>query len=343
MEHRISFEHRFSCFWGNLTPCLDERPTALFFDEGAFLHHGAWAMRLFPKARTHFLVREKTERELARLQTALFQDKWPKDSLFIAFGGGSCLDLTAYLASTYLRGVSLQLIPTTLLAMVDAAIGGKTGIDTPFGKNSLGTFWFPEKISFDPAFLSTLSQEALLCGLAEMLKLGLATDRDLWDLLKPPVPSDWLPWIQRSVEKKLEIVLLDPLEKTGTRELLNFGHTLGHALELAGGWPHGIAVALGCLAESFFSSQEGLLPKGDWEEIQERYRLFGYTFPPLPPLGDVRALLRRDKKSRRGNVRAILLERIGKAAAAHGIEIHNEEAFLKAIELCRMSSSVPAF
>ena len=166
-----------------------------------------------------------------------------RDGWIIGFGGGSTTDVAGFTAATYLRGVRWVAVPTTLVGMVDAAIGGKTGINTGEGKNLVGAFHFPQQVFLDPSFLETLPAEERRAGMAEIVKTGLLAGRELWSL-----PEEEM--IRACAAFKAAVVLSDPYEREGRRAILNLGHTFAHALEAASEYAlrHGDAVALGLLA-----------------------------------------------------------------------------------------------
>jgi 3-dehydroquinate synthase len=205
-----------------------------------------------------------------------------RKDLLICLGGGVVTDIGAFVASTYLRGIPFVQVPTSLLAMVDAGIGGKTGVDLQHHKNRVGTFAFPVCTVCDPVFLQTLPVREWKEGSAEMYKHAIIADAVLWSILKEhpvhPELSDEM--LERAVNVKLNIVHLDPLEK-GLRKVLNFGHTIGHAYEsfrLSAGDPvsHGFAVALGMQVEARLARRSGCLEEEPYSEIIDTLRqVFG--------------------------------------------------------------------
>lgn len=276
-----------------------------------------------------FLVEEgekaKTREMKEHLEDQLFEKKCGRDTLFIALGGGVLTDLVAFVASTYMRGAPLILIPTTLLGMIDAAIGGKTGVNTSFGKNLIGSFYHPEVIFIDLAYLSTLPQLEWKNGLAEILKYGLIADASLWDFCKTHT-NDWQQNLEHIISSSLQTVIhiieQDPLEQTGYRRILNFGHTVGHALEKISHYemPHGQAVALGCIAESFLSHHLSHLSSDAFQEIDSLYKKLAFPLN-LPYLFDKKAFLdamQLDKKTKAGKVRSVLIDKIGHALPFEG-------------------------
>jgi 3-dehydroquinate synthase len=247
----------------------------------------------------------KTRATKEKLEDALLSQGYSRDTTLIALGGGVVTDLVGFLASTFCRGVGLILIPTTLLAMVDAAIGGKTGVNTEHGKNMIGSFYAPEKLFILPGFLKTLPEKEWKSGTVEMLKAGLIADAEFFhEFSNIPITQA----IDRAIEIKRRIIALDPQEK-GLRRVLNLGHTIGHALETLSDYQisHGEAVAAGIVLEARMAYEMGLLKKEAFEEIQKR-------FPPVMVSFDFQAvfdLIRRDKKAADGLPRFVLLQDIG--------------------------------
>ncbi|MBS0624449.1 MAG: 3-dehydroquinate synthase [Verrucomicrobia bacterium] len=252
----------------------------------------------------------KTRENKQLLEDELLKRGFGRDTLLIGIGGGVVTDMTAFLASTYMRGVPLVLIPTTLLAMVDASLGGKTAVDTPFGKNLIGSFYHPRTIYIDFDFLKSLPKKEKLNGLAEMLKYGLIWKKEIWDQLKNRTDPESL--IEACASSKISIVKEDPEEK-GLRRILNFGHTIGHALEYQSHYkiPHGEAVAIGCLAESHMSMELGYLPKQSLEEIVGVFKAYKFPLKIAPPANRFWEALAIDKKGIKNEARFVLLDEIG--------------------------------
>jgi len=257
----------------------------------------------------------------------LFKHGADKKSLLINLGGGVVSDVGGFVASTFKRGITYVNIPTSLLAMVDAAIGGKTGINYAGAKNQIGTVYEPEKIIIYPPFLQTLPHEEFMSGLAEMFKHGLIADENYYRQLKnyPSYPMSAL--IHRSVEIKTSITEKD-LHESGMRQILNFGHTVGHAVEsylAEEGTPitHGHAVALGMIAEAFISVHTTGLSRRAYEDIKQIF--LTYYNPAVIHHADSEKLtdiMRLDKKNRNGEIKFTLLENIGKAV--WGISVPDE-------------------
>lgn len=256
---------------------------------------------------------------------ALSEYKVSRHDLIINLGGGLVTDMGGFIASVYKRGIDFVHIPTSLLAMVDASIGGKTGIDLGRFKNQLGVFSNPQVIYIDPVFLATLPPNELANGYAEMLKHALIASKKHWEELTGKELNLGLDAIKTSIEIKNQIVTADPKE-SGERKKLNFGHTFGHALE---GFflhsdeqlQHGHAVALGLLCESYISHKRGFLPTTAFHDIVQT--LCGIY--PIPELDDtqfdaIHELMQHDKKNKDGNILCVLLEDIGKAIIDQRLE-----------------------
>lgn len=253
----------------------------------------------------------KSEKIFKQLLEALFLKKVGRDGLLIALGGGSLLDLVGFIASIYLRGIGLVFYPTTLLAIVDAAIGGKTAINTSFGKNLIGSFYPADAIFCDFHMLRTLDEKELFNGYAEILKMALIYDPSIFE--KATLEEK----IYQAIVAKVEIVTKDPEDK-GIRAILNFGHTIAHGLEAISSFqiPHGKAVAMGSLVEAFLSYEKKLLSSSDFAFIYALYQGkmgdFSRQFLQHYERKKFRESLYYDKKQKEGKVHCILLEKIGK-------------------------------
>ncbi|WP_158795844.1 3-dehydroquinate synthase [Pedobacter sp. L105] len=238
--------------------------------------------------------------------------------LVINLGGGVITDMGGFVASTYKRGVDFINIPTTLLSQVDASVGGKTGIDIDNVKNMVGTFSLPQAVFIEAEFLKTLPKRELLSGFAEMIKHGLIADKAYYYELKAAnYQNITTAAIHRSVEIKNEVVTEDPLEK-GRRKILNFGHTIGHAVESYSlskdkkPLTHGEAIAIGMICEAWLSHKNSTLAEDELEEIRAyissvypAYRIKEKSFEKLSEL------MQSDKKNEHGNILFTLLESIG--------------------------------
>jgi len=242
-----------------------------------------------------------------------------RHDLIINLGGGVITDLGGFIASTYKRGISFINIPTTLLAQVDASIGGKTGIDLGPYKNQIGTFAHPDYVLINPNYLKTLDDTHMLSGYAEMLKHGLIQSESHWTALKNTSPKNIvnnLDLIIDSIQIKKNIVEQDPFE-TNMRKSLNFGHTIGHGIE---GYfldqnnmiPHGYAVAWGIVAETYIAFKSGLLDKTKWDEI---YYVISDVFPklnlPLEAINQILELMKNDKKNADNEINFTLISDLG--------------------------------
>jgi len=257
----------------------------------------------------------------------LTKQKVARDALFINLGGGVVTDIGGFVASTYKRGISFINYPTTLLGMADAAIGGKTGIDFEGYKNQVGLFANPVSVVIDPIFLHTLEDIQWQSGFAEVMKYGLIMDRDLWYILAGKNYRDIDEWnniITRAARDKIDIVQYDALEK-GIRKNLNFGHTIGHAIEshyLNRDHPvtHGQAIAAGMICETWISSRIFEMDCTRTQEIVSMIDLnfskFDLTEDMIPELID---LMRQDKKVREGKLKFSLIRKLGKAT--HDVEV----------------------
>ncbi|MFZ2899607.1 MAG: 3-dehydroquinate synthase [Saprospiraceae bacterium] len=242
-------------------------------------------------------------------------------SVLLNLGGGVVGDMGGFCASTYMRGIDFVQIPTTLLAQVDASIGGKLGVDFQHYKNMVGLFADPQAVFIHLPFLQTLPARELRSGYAEVIKHSLIGDAGLWEKLQShpdPATVNWEEILPRALLVKKKIVEADPLEK-GLREVLNFGHTVGHAIEtwaLSQGLDvlHGEAVAAGMIAEVRLSHQQAGLPQ---KEMQQVVAFLEKGFPSIPigPEIDLWAIMRKDKKNRGGQIRMALLEAVGRAKA----------------------------
>lgn len=243
-----------------------------------------------------------------------------RGSLLVNLGGGVITDLGGFVASAFKRGIAFINIPTTLLAQVDASVGGKTGVDLGALKNEVGVFAEPQQLFVWPTFLKTLPKRELTSGLAEILKHGLVSDAEYWDrcISTDLLDADELAEIiEHSIRIKSAIVAADPNE-TGERKKLNFGHTIGHAVEglvlerEEKTLLHGEAVALGLICESWISVQESKLPEAQHADIVRNICRY-FPLQSLNPMDDHRLieLMRHDKKNEKGDIRMVLLKSIG--------------------------------
>ncbi len=259
--------------------------------------------------------RHKNLQTVQRIWKTLMKHHADRNALLVNLGGGVIIDLGGFAASTYKRGIKFINIPTTLLAMVDAAIGGKTGIDFGGGKNPIGAFAEAEEVIVDPVFLETLPQREVLSGLAEILKYGFIADANLLNVNL----ENYQQCIPRCGEIKREIVAKDPTEK-GLRKVLNFGHTLGHAIEshtLTTENPllHGEAVALGMLGALWLSVKQLCLDKSVLQNFEDQLPMLlseteiGLSESDIEP---ILSYLVHDKKNKGEEPQFVLLQAVGK-------------------------------
>lgn len=263
--------------------------------------------------------RIKTLATVERLQRLLLRKGCDRGSILVGVGGGVVCDITGFAASTYMRGIRFGFVPTTLLAQVDAAIGGKNGVSLDRYKNVIGVFRQPEFVISDPRFLASLPAREVRNGLSEIVKSGAIADRELFREIEDSVErilagdKDVLSrLIERAAGIKVRLVAADEQEQ-GPRAKLNFGHTIGHAVERTGGLSHGAAVSIGMAAAARLSTAWGLLPDG---EARRLIRLLARLGLPTAVPTDKRRLLAsiaRDKKKDGRSVRFILLRKIGSA------------------------------
>lgn len=279
--------------------------------------------------------RSKDLSQVTPLLSFLAQNHLDRTCPVVALGGGVIGDLAGFVAAIYLRGVPLIQIPTTLLSMVDSSVGGKTGVNLPEGKNLVGSFYQPELVLADLDTLSTLPEREQRAGMAEIIKYGVIADASLFLKVAQGRPRSMVDIIRRSVEIKAEIVAADERETTGRRALLNFGHTLGHAIEQAAGYGelrHGEAVAIGMRAAAHLSHIKlGLSLK----EVHQIENAIAANHLPLDAKGldlaRVRRALGQDKKVRSGVIRWVLTPQIGEAVLSSDV---SESEIESIIELC---------
>lgn len=275
--------------------------------------------------------RSKDAATLAALWRELAAAGLDRGDALVALGGGVVGDLAGFAAATYLRGIPWIGVPTTLLAQVDSSIGGKTAIDVPAGKNFVGSFHQPIGVLVDPSLLMTLPDRELRAGLAEVVKMGMVVDARLFrwvearaDAIVEREPAALTECVRRSIEAKARVVRRDPLERPkGARTALNYGHTVGHAIEAALGYRrllHGEAVAIGMrVAGSLSERLAGLAPSDRERQDRLLARLgLDLRFPKVN-VGTILDAMSRDKKRRDGAVRWVLTPRMGHASVPRSI------------------------
>ena len=269
--------------------------------------------------------RNKTRDTWASLSDRMLAARFGRDSAVIALGGGVVNDVAGFVAATYLRGVSLVQVPTTLLAMIDSSIGGKTGVDVPAGKNLLGAFHQPRVVIADPELLGSLSSGQLAAGLAEAVKHGVIADAEYFAFLEGEYAAIFAKHapalervVRRSVEIKAAIVAHDEREK-GKRAILNFGHTVGHAIEATSKYEvlHGEAVAIGMVYEGRLAERLGIAAAGTAQRIKSALERLNLPVdrPDASRVDELLEVMRADKKVRAGEIRLALPRAIG---VAHG-------------------------
>jgi 3-dehydroquinate synthase len=242
-----------------------------------------------------------------------------RQALVLNLGGGVIGDMGGFCASTYMRGIRFIQMPTTLLSQVDSSVGSKLGIDFQNVKNIIGVFQDPQSVIINTSFLKSLPYKQLLSGYAEVLKHALIQDKEMWDELKGKTDLTQLDYgdlIYRNVSLKNKVVVADPREK-GLRKILNFGHTIGHAietllLETEDRLLHGEAIAIGMICEAYLSYLKGYLSSSEVDEIKNTFiTLYGNKHKSLPELKDLTSIMLLDKKNRDGKIMFSLLNKIG--------------------------------
>lgn len=317
---------------------------AIISDDTVAPLHAAAVLAQFPAATTQLFTippgeQEKTRAQWGALTDALCEWGAGRDTTIIALGGGVIGDLAGFVAATFMRGIPVVQVPTTLLAMVDAAVGGKTAVDSPYGKNLVGAFHNPSAVVMDPGVLRTLPTSLRRAGLAEMIKHGVIADAAYFDTVLQALPrlaaesalsapttasavvAELATLVAGSVRIKADVVAEDTREG-GLRQVLNFGHTIAHAIEreLHFTMAHGEAVAIGMVVEARIAEHLGLAPAGLHLAIAEAVRMAGlpWTIPAALTADGVVEATRGDKKARGGMVRYALPRGIGEMETGDG-------------------------
>lgn len=286
--------------------------------------------------RYEVLLAEVPDAEDAkRVEVAAFcwqimgQTDFTRTDAVVGLGGGATTDLAGFVAATWLRGVRLVQCPTSVAGMVDAAVGGKTGINTAEGKNLVGSFYAPAAVVVDLDTLDTLPRNEILAGFAEVVKCGFIGEPEILDIIEAdvdratdPTSDEFRRVVELSIGLKARVVSED-FKESGLREILNYGHTLGHAIEHAERyrWRHGAAISVGMV----FAAELGRIAGSLSDEVVDRHRriLESLTLPVDYPLGRWKSLLatmQRDKKARAGMMRFIVLDEVGKTSVLAGPE-----------------------
>jgi 3-dehydroquinate synthase len=283
--------------------------------------------------------KSKTMQTIAALAGELAGRGFDRGDALIALGGGVAGDITGFLASIYMRGIPFVQVPTTLLAQVDSSVGGKTGVDLSEGKNLVGTFYQPKSVFIDPVVLQTLPEQEVLGGLAEVIKYGIIWDREFFDFLRNKRSAILaleeeaiLPLIARCCEIKAQVVEQDEREG-GLRRILNFGHTLGHAVEAASGFSliHGLAISIGMRAAADLAVLGGHLTQDKADAVRsllQEYKM-PVTIPAEMDRQAIRQFLLTDKKTVGGQVFFVLPEDIGRVIITDKVASSDIDEVLK--------------
>ncbi len=277
-----------------------------------------------------------------RIDDKLLSKNYTRKTLLIAFGGGVVGDLTGYIAATYKRGIPFIQVPTSLLAMVDSSVGGKTGINTKYGKNLIGAFWQPSAVFADINMLETLPQEEFLNGFAECIKAALILDANLFEYMETNIDAILQRKtgavnhiIKRCVELKKDVVNLDTREK-GIRQILNFGHTIGHAMETLSKYKikHGFGVSIGMAVEMKMSQLSGIISEKEFNRVINLLDRAGmpHNVPQEFSVENIQKVMLSDKKAEKGVIKYVLLDKIGKYR-----EVNNKFSFSLGDEIVRES------
>ena len=332
-----------------LAPLKLGKKILLLSNAEIFNHYGETALNSLKKSgfevSVHLIPAGETNKTLdaiAKIYDTALEKRLERSSTMVALGGGVVGDMTGFAASSWLRGINFVQVPTTLLAMVDASIGGKTGVNHPQGKNLIGAFYQPRLVFIDPLVLKTLPEREFRAGMAEVIKYGIIWDADLFEQLEQAkslknladLPESLLEMIiTRSCQAKVDVVSQDEKE-SGIRAILNYGHTLGHAVESLTGYSqvnHGEAVAIGMVAAGKIAVKMGLWNEKD---AQRQMVLIEKTGLPtqIPSHLDPNTIidiLQTDKKVKAGKVRFILPTAIGKVIITDEVTTEILQAILK--------------
>jgi 3-dehydroquinate synthase len=301
-----------------LPAILEERnltgPTVVVTDEHLIhelpMTNDQLPITILPAGEDH-----KNLSSVQKLYDAFLQHGLDRTGTVIAIGGGVLGDMTGFAAATFMRGVRWVNVPTTLLAMVDASLGGKTGVDLPQGKNLVGAFHPPALIVTDPLALATLPRAEFASGMAEVVKHGLIEDAGLFEMLEASAVFGSVAQLAQAIAVKIRVVEADPFER-GLRATLNAGHTVGHGVEAASGYRlrHGEAIAIGLVAETLIAEQMGVAESGLAQRIESILKNIGLpTRCPGLEVSAIRAAMSADKKKSNGQLKFALPQRVGEA------------------------------
>ncbi|MBU2100576.1 3-dehydroquinate synthase, partial [Candidatus Micrarchaeota archaeon] len=260
----------------------------------------------------------KSLKEFERISIEMLEKGFDRQSLLIAFGGGVIGDLTGFVSATFMRGISFIQIPTTLLAMVDSGIGGKTAVNLGKTKNIIGAFKQPEKVFIDLDFIKTLPKEEFRNGLVEAIKTGIVIDKTLFELIEKNQQKILegknellMQVIKKCCKAKIQIVKEDEKEKN-LRSILNFGHTIGHAIEAVNNLSHGRAVAVGMILEARIAEKKGILAEKERKRIEKAIKKIGLNLNTEINAEKLLEKIKNDKKNAGNHIKMVLPERIGK-------------------------------
>jgi 3-dehydroquinate synthase len=344
----IYIEHGLTAQLGRLIESSGRAASRQFFVSSPLVwkFHGRAMARAIPKTETILLSDGEKHKQLAtasRAYESLIKLEADRGAGIIAVGGGVIGDMAGFVAATYLRGIKLIQVPTTLLAQVDSSIGGKVGVNHALGKNLIGAFHQPALVAIDPALLDTLPRREFRAGLYEVIKYGMTSSRDLFDFIDRNLDAifarkaeDLVHIIGESCRIKAAAVGLDERE-AGPRRMLNFGHTAGHAFEAVTKYKrfrHGEAIAYGMLVAAEIAVARGVMPQADRHALGRTIMKLG----PLPPIGDLStkellAAMRHDKKVVNGTLHYVLCTGIGTWATATDVTEDELSKALKKIGL----------
>ncbi|MBS1497003.1 MAG: 3-dehydroquinate synthase [Bacteroidetes bacterium] len=311
-------DYLFDASFNEIENFFPKEKIIIITDDNLFKHHAtrfeAYKVITIPHGEAH-----KQQATIDNIVQQLLAFEADKQSCIVGVGGGVVTDMAGYAASIFKRGTKLALAPTSILAMVDAAIGGKNGIDVGPYKNMVGTVHQPDVLLFDYSFLSTLPTEEWVNGFAEIVKHACIKDADLFDLLQQNTIEKFMAdkaaiaaLVERNVAIKTSVVLQDEFE-TGDRKLLNFGHTIGHAIENIYHLPHGHAVSIGMVAACNISEEINNFYSVDKEKIVKLLEQYRLPVKINIDTDKIWELLLMDKKRNAGNMNFILLNKIGDA------------------------------
>ncbi len=321
--------------WADFREVTAGRRTVLVTDENVFgLHRQkfeGWEYLIIPPGEKY-----KQQSTADRLIQQLIELEVDRSTLLVGVGGGVVTDIAGYVASVYMRGIAFGFVPTTLLAMVDAANGGKNGVDAGPYKNLVGTINQPEFLYFDLGFLSTLPVKEFSNGCAEMIKHACIRDVSLFHLLSGATPQQWrndpallTELVEKNVLLKSQLVQEDEFEK-GDRALLNFGHTIGHAIETAFSMMHGEAISIGMAMALRLSEKYFQLPSAESEKVIALLRACDLPVEIPADIEKALHLIRMDKKRKGEYIRFVLLKEIGRAKT-HLLPVNELDSIIKAI------------